>query len=72
VKVEEAIRLIEADGWYLKRMRGSHRQYAHPTRSGKVTIAGKLSSDLPPGTQRSIMRQAGLLPGSSYPEGGPA
>ncbi|MGA8114542.1 MAG: type II toxin-antitoxin system HicA family toxin [Actinocatenispora sp.] len=43
------------------RTRGSHRQYKHPTKSGVVTIAGKLSRDLPPGLERSILRQAGLM-----------
>jgi predicted RNA binding protein YcfA (HicA-like mRNA interferase family) len=42
-------------------MRGSHRQYGHPTRSGRVTIAGKPGDDVPAGTLRSIFRQAGIL-----------
>jgi predicted RNA binding protein YcfA (HicA-like mRNA interferase family) len=61
VKVREAIRLIEEDGWVLSRTRGSHRQYKHPTRPGLVTIPGKPGKDLPIGLQRSILRQAGLL-----------
>jgi predicted RNA binding protein YcfA (HicA-like mRNA interferase family) len=60
MKVREAIRLIEADGWFLVATRGSHRQYKHPTKSGRVTIAGKLSDDLAPGTLASILKQAGL------------
>ena len=60
MKVHEAIRLIEADGWYLVATRGSHRQYKHPTKPGRVTIAGKPSDDLAPGTRNSIMKQAGL------------
>ncbi len=40
--------------------RGSHRQYKHPAKPGRVTVAGKLSAVLPPGTERSILRQAGL------------
>jgi predicted RNA binding protein YcfA (HicA-like mRNA interferase family) len=60
MKVREVIRLIERDGWYLVRTTGSHRQYHHPTRPGTVTIAGKLSIDLPPKTLASIIRQAGL------------
>jgi len=60
MKVREAIRLIEADGWYLVATRGSHRQYKHPTKPGRVTIAGKPSDDLAPGTRNSILRQAGL------------
>lgn len=59
-KVSELIRMIERDGWVLARTRGSHRQYVHPTKPGKVTIAGKPSSTLRPGTEASILRQAGL------------
>ena len=40
MKVRDIIRLIEADGWQLVATRGSHRQYKHPTKSGKVTVAG--------------------------------
>ena len=62
MSVREIIRIIEADGWQLATTRGSHRQYKHPTKPGKVTIAGKPSRDLPPGLQSSILRQAGLRP----------
>ena len=62
MKVSEAIKRVEADGCQLRRMRGSHRQYAHTDKPGIVTIAGKPSIDLPPGTARNILRQAGLLP----------
>lgn len=60
MKVKEVITLIESDGWYLNRTRGSHRQYKHPTKSGLVTVAGKLSDDLAKGTLNSILKQAGL------------
>jgi predicted RNA binding protein YcfA (HicA-like mRNA interferase family) len=60
MKVREVIRQIEADGWYLVATRGSHRQYKHPTKSGRVTVAGKPSDDLAPGTLNSILKQAGL------------
>jgi predicted RNA binding protein YcfA (HicA-like mRNA interferase family) len=60
MKVHEAIRLIEADGWFLVATRGSHRQYKHRTTAGRVTIAGKPSDDLAPGTLNSILKQAGL------------
>jgi predicted RNA binding protein YcfA (HicA-like mRNA interferase family) len=60
MKVREAIRMIEDDGWYLVATRGSHRQYKHPAKPGRVTIAGKPSDDLAPGTRNSIMKQAGL------------
>ena len=60
MKVREIIRLIETDGWYLDRTRGSHRQYKHPAKRGLVTVAGKPNDDLAPGTQNSILKQAGL------------
>ena len=60
MKVREIIRLIEADGWYLVTTRGSHRQYKHPRKPGRTTVAGKPSDDLGPGTQNSILKQAGL------------
>ena len=60
MKVLDAIRLVEKDGWYLCATRGSHRQYKHPTKQGRVTIAGKFSDDLASGTLNSIMKQAGL------------
>lgn len=60
LKVSEMIKLIESDGWQHVRTRGSHRQYVHPIKPGVVTIAGKPSATLPPGTERSILKQAGL------------
>jgi predicted RNA binding protein YcfA (HicA-like mRNA interferase family) len=60
MKVKAAISIIEDDGWYLVRTRGSHRQYKHPVKSGLVTIAGKLSDDLASGTANSILKQAQL------------
>ena len=60
MKVREAIRLIQSDGWYLVGQRGSHRQFKHPTKPGRVTIAGIESKDIPPGTLSSILKQAGL------------
>ena len=60
MKVKEAISLIEEDGWQLVATRGSHRQYRHPSKLGRVTIAGKFSDDLAPGTLNSILKQAGL------------
>ena len=59
-KVGEMIKLIEADGWYLVVVRGSHRQFKHPSRAGRTTIAGKPSDTLHPRTERSILRQAGI------------
>ncbi|HIG54430.1 MAG TPA: addiction module toxin, HicA family [Candidatus Handelsmanbacteria bacterium] len=60
MKVRGLIRIIEADGWYLVRTKGSHRQFHHPTKSGTVTVAGKLSSDVPPGTLNSALKQVRL------------
>lgn len=60
MKVREAIRLIEQDGWVHVVTRGSHRQYKHPSKPGRVTVAGKPSDDLAPGTWNSILKQAGL------------
>lgn len=60
MKVRDAILLIEKDGWRLVAIRGSHRQYKHPWKSGRVTVAGKPSDDLAPGTFASILKQAGL------------
>ena len=59
-KVRDMIKLLEADGWFLVDTVGSHRQYKHPTKAGKVTVAGKLSDDVRKGTLASIFRQAGL------------
>lgn len=60
LKVSEIIKLIEADGWYLVRTKGSHRQYKHPTKPGRTTVAGKPSDTLHPRTERSILNQAGI------------
>jgi predicted RNA binding protein YcfA (HicA-like mRNA interferase family) len=60
VKVREAIKLVESDGWYLVSTKGSHRQYKHPTKPGRVTTAGKPSDDIAPGTLNSVLKQAGL------------
>ena len=58
MKVRDVIKLIEADGWYVVTTKGSHRQYKHPKKPGRVTIAGHPSHDLAPGTQNSIFKQA--------------
>jgi len=52
--------LLEDDGWYLVRTRGSHCQFKHPTKRGTVTVSGKSGIDVPPGTLNSILKQAGL------------
>ena len=60
MKVRDVVRLVEADGWREKRVRGSHRQFKHPLKPGKVTIAGKPGADIPEQTLSSILKQAGL------------
>jgi predicted RNA binding protein YcfA (HicA-like mRNA interferase family) len=60
MKYREIVRLIENDGWQLVAQRGSHRQYQHPIKPGKVTVAGKPNKDVPRGTAENILRQAGL------------
>jgi predicted RNA binding protein YcfA (HicA-like mRNA interferase family) len=60
MKISEIIRLLEADGWTLKRISGSHRHFAHPNKPGLVTVAGKPSATLKPKTEASILKQAGL------------
>jgi predicted RNA binding protein YcfA (HicA-like mRNA interferase family) len=60
MKIRDIIKRIETDGWHMVQQAGSHRQYKHPTKRGKVTVAGHPSTDLPPKTLKSILRQAGL------------
>jgi predicted RNA binding protein YcfA (HicA-like mRNA interferase family) len=60
MKIRDVIKLLEGDGWRQERQRGSHRIFRHPHKPGSVTVAGKPSADLPPGTLGSIRRQAGL------------
>jgi len=60
MKVKEVIKLLEDDGWRMARSKGSHRQFHHPAKPGTVTVAGKLSLPMPPGTLNSVLKQAGL------------
>jgi predicted RNA binding protein YcfA (HicA-like mRNA interferase family) len=60
MKVREILRILEQDGWYLDRTRGSHRQMKHTSKPGLVTVPGKPNDDLAPGTLNSILKQAGL------------
>ncbi len=62
MKVREVLRMLRDDGWVQVRQRGSHRQFTYPTKRGLVTVAGKLSDDLAPGTLNSVLKQAGLKP----------
>jgi predicted RNA binding protein YcfA (HicA-like mRNA interferase family) len=60
MKVGDLLRRLHADGWRLVATRGSHRQFRHPARPGRVTVAGKPNDDLAPGTLNSILKQAGM------------
>lgn len=60
MKVRKIIKLIETDGWYLVATKGSHRQYKHSIKPGRVTIAGHPGHDLAPGTLNSVLKQAQL------------
>ena len=60
MKVGELLRMLAGDGWVLVATRGSHRQFKHPTKPGRVTVAGKPGDDLAPGTLNSILKQSGL------------
>jgi predicted RNA binding protein YcfA (HicA-like mRNA interferase family) len=60
MKVQEVLRMLRDDGWIIVATRGSHRQLKHPEKPGRVTVAGKPSDDLAPGTLNSILKQAGL------------
>jgi predicted RNA binding protein YcfA (HicA-like mRNA interferase family) len=62
MKVRDVLKLLKADGWHPVKARGGHRQFKHPTKPGRVTVSGKPSHDLPPGTLNSILKQAGLQP----------
>jgi predicted RNA binding protein YcfA (HicA-like mRNA interferase family) len=59
MKVREVLRRLKTDGWVQVKSRGGHRQFKHPTKPGRVTVSGKLSDTIPPGTLASIYRQAG-------------
>jgi predicted RNA binding protein YcfA (HicA-like mRNA interferase family) len=59
MKVKEIIKIIEDDGWYLARQKGSHKQFKHSTKKGLVTVSGhKLSDEIAIGTLNSIFKQA--------------
>ena len=60
MKVRDVIKMLEDDGWFEVRQRGSHRQFKHASKPGLVTVAGKAGDDLAPGTLNSVLKQAGL------------
>ena len=59
IKIRVVLRMLADDGWYLVATRGSHRQFAHPTKPGRVTVAGKDSDDLAPGTFQLYLEAGG-------------
>lgn len=58
-KAKEVIKMLEDDGWYLKKIKGDHRQFVHPTKKGKVTVNGALSKEMSQENLNSIWKQAG-------------
>ena len=58
MKVREVIRMLNDDGWYALKSKGGHRQFKHLTKPGRVTVSGKMSHTVPPGTFKSIFQQA--------------
>jgi predicted RNA binding protein YcfA (HicA-like mRNA interferase family) len=61
MRIRDVIKLIEEDGWYLTRTRGSHRQFKHPFKLGLVTIASRPDKELHPMTLKSILKQADIM-----------
>jgi predicted RNA binding protein YcfA (HicA-like mRNA interferase family) len=59
VKYRDLVKQLKADGWEIVVIRGSHRQWKHPAKPGRVTVAGHPSDDIHPRTLKSIRRQAG-------------
>ncbi|MEX2181747.1 MAG: type II toxin-antitoxin system HicA family toxin [Gemmatimonadaceae bacterium] len=62
MKTRDVLKLLHANGWRIARIRGSHHHFKHPEKRGIVTVPVKKGADVPPGTLRSILRQAGLTP----------
>ena len=60
MKIKEVLKLIEKDGWFQVAQKGSHKQFKHPQKTGRATIAGKPSDDIDKGTLNSILKQAKL------------
>jgi predicted RNA binding protein YcfA (HicA-like mRNA interferase family) len=59
LKARDVIKRLESEGWYYVGTKGSHRHYKHPTKPGKVTVAGHPNTDLPKKTLSDIKKQAG-------------
>lgn len=61
IKVSAIIDALVDDGWQQVHQKGSHRQFKHPSKKGKVTVNGKLSSDVWGDLLKSIEKQSGLI-----------
>jgi predicted RNA binding protein YcfA (HicA-like mRNA interferase family) len=59
-KIRDILDQLKRDGWLEVAQKGSHRQFKHPTKPGRVTVAGKPGDDVAPGTLSAILKQAGL------------
>ena len=60
MKVRDVLKRIQDDGWYQVTQKGIHRQFKHPTKLGRVTVAGHPSQEMDKGTLNSILKQAGV------------
>jgi predicted RNA binding protein YcfA (HicA-like mRNA interferase family) len=60
MKYREFTRLMRKDGWRLLAQEGSHQQWVHAEKTGKVTVAGHPNDDIPMGTLKAMLKQAGL------------
>ena len=60
MKVRDVLQTLQSDGWFQVATRGSHRQFKHSSKPGRVTVAGKPGDDLAPGTLNSILKQSGV------------
>ena len=60
MKASEIIKILKKDGWFEVAQSGSHKQFKHTKKTGKVTVPAHKVKDIPPGTLNSIYKQAGL------------
>lgn len=62
IKVRKIIKILAEEGWYMTEVKGSHRHFKHPAKSGRVTVCGKINDSLCPGTLANVFRQAQISP----------
>ncbi|MHB8276054.1 MAG: type II toxin-antitoxin system HicA family toxin [Candidatus Humimicrobiaceae bacterium] len=60
MKIREITEIIKKDGWYKVAQKGSHKQFKHLIKPGRVTIAGNPGDDIATGTLNSVLKQAGI------------